>query len=73
MKSILTKSSNKLDQINDEYIQDRLRERGVETLEQGDKLLAWLLFILILLVILFCLRNYQSLISLNFLEKLRKI
>lgn len=42
MKSILTKSSNKLDQINDEYIQDRLRERGVETLalEQGDKLLA---------------------------------
>lgn len=42
MKSILTKSSNKLDQINDEYIEDRLRERGVETLalEQGDKLLA---------------------------------
>jgi hypothetical protein len=42
MKSILTKLSNKLDQINDEYIQDRLKERGVETLalEQGDKLLA---------------------------------
>jgi len=42
MTLTLTRSSNKLDQIGDTYVQDRLRERGVETLalEDGDKLLA---------------------------------
>lgn len=42
MTLTLTRSSNNLDQIEDIYIQDRLRERGVETLalENEGKLLA---------------------------------
>jgi hypothetical protein len=74
MTLILTRSSDKLNQIDDPYVQDRLRERGVETLalEDGDKLLAIATIYSDFTCDFILLEELSSLGKLKFLKEIKK-
>jgi hypothetical protein len=74
MTLTLTRSSDKLNQINDPYVQDRLRERGVETLalEDGDKLLAIATIYSDFTCDFILLEELSSLGKLKFLKEIKK-
>jgi hypothetical protein len=74
MTLTLTRSSDKLNQIDDPYVQDRLRERGVETLalEDGDKLLAIATIYSDFTCDFILLEELSSLGKLKFLKEIKK-